>query len=700
MSNLTRGFSPSQINDDNAEFDLERALTENGLSEAFKGLILEAADTSSAYCEEVERVDIRFPGNEEMLEAALIDAGQASVAREQFKIFINAYKEPLFVTVKDYPMFPVEVAQVIREEFDRVNLDAPDKHWNTIWPTRFAELAKEHLFAEDPIGFWFAVSNDGLHKTGTWQDLFKMYGDDPYEVLLDELEAQGLEGPLSIAPWLWTGWNFMNSREIPREEYDFRLQITIEWHGRLLDMGLPVMAEQVESDIWTRPITEYNEMYHLAASRMKWMRLLRGEPLKSADEKKELIRLFFETAGLGEKDVLPEGHIDRFVQYALDVATWNQDAPAIESLGHRGIASSPIILFNELPYALILSPFRDVALREISELLRRSDAPEQLRILKHLGDHQYDVDYGKEAMASWNDILRNTGDEFLKGKVRLEFDEVLDWINLSYPTRERQDLVPFADKALVFLRGEMAHSDAMNSVERVQRAYSLLLTYAPDKLLTNLLPAFRKSLKPCCGEALEFGAGDSLVSATVYDHPPHWWISIMISNCLRVQHAWAFWLNGEQKTETTHSLRVTFADYCLKSLKLRKGEKSSKGERYNEDQCVEPSRFWREGFIQALTAIGMDLGGRVHKTLNFVREHDPDEDVRKTAEQAYKSIRHNKNLDSDDPVKGLLVAFWWLRLAQRLDMGEIVTPPAATKTRRNELRYATQTREVEALLLR
>ena len=95
-----------------------------------------------------------------------------------------------------------------------------------------------------------------------------------------------------------------------------------------------------------------------------------------------------------------------------------------------------------------------------------------------------------------------------------------------------------------------------------------------------------------------------------------------------------------------------------------------------------------------LNEIGVDLGGKVHRTLDFVRKSDPDEEVRKVATEAYKAVRRQHHKNEVDPVKGLLIAFWWLRLAQRKVLGQEVIPANATKTRRNELRYADQVKAI------
>ena len=89
----------------------------------------------------------------------------------------------------------------------------------------------------------------------------------------------------------------------------------------------------------------------------------------------------------------------------------------------------------------------------------------------------------------------------------------------------------------------------------------------------------------------------------------------------------------------------------------------------------------------------------MHKTLHFIHRKDPEESSRKVAGEGYKSVRRESHSSEDDPIKGLLLAFWWLRLAQRKAMKLSVDPTAATRTRRDELRYADRVNVVHELIL-
>lgn len=131
------------------------------------------------------------------------------------------------------------------------------------------------------------------------------------------------------------------------------------------------------------------------------------------------------------------------------------------------------------------------------------------------------------------------------------------------------------------------------------------------------------------------------------------------------------------------------AEFCLERLKLRKGERIDvEYSQYRNDQALEPSPIWRQGYLKALIELGFDLGGKVHKQVNFIKISDPDENVREIAKECYKSIRRksNKEREDQDFRRALLAAEWWLLLCQRQELGLDVNHEAALRTRRRKLR--------------
>ena len=89
-----------------------------------------------------------------------------------------------------------------------------------------------------------------------------------------------------------------------------------------------------------------------------------------------------------------------------------------------------------------------------------------------------------------------------------------------------------------------------------------------------------------------------------------------------------------------------------------------------------------------LTELGIDLGGKVHKTVNFTKKSDPEEGVREIAEECYKAVRRHakKNPSIQDIKRSIVAAEWWLLMCQRHELDLEVNHEEALKTRRNLMR--------------
>ncbi len=301
--------------------------------------------------------------------------------------------------------------------------------------------------------------------------------------------------------------------------------------------------------------------------------------------------------------------------------------------------------------------------------------------------------------------LYGLGDSFQKRELRMSSEELIDWLELAYVHSsefgfEKSNLVPFADKVLAFIRKDIQESPNDFDVEKIILSIQVLLTFSPEKMLGNLLRTFRCSDHPCSSEGLEYGAGRHVQyfhNSQEEKHLPDLsWVSLLISNCLRK----GYLFSDDNADEYDHQIKTSqkvFAEYCWKSLRLKKDQKVE-GEYYTSSQCTEDDPFWRQGFIKALSEMRLDLGGKVHKLLFFIRKHDPEPDVRKFAKEAYKLVRHQSTPNITKPINGLLIAFWWLRLAQRRALKLDVDPTLATKTRRNELRNAMKINDIQSLI--
>lgn len=141
--------------------------------------------------------------------------------------------------------------------------------------------------------------------------------------------------------------------------------------------------------------------------------------------------------------------------------------------------------------------------------------------------------------------------------------------------------------------------------------------------------------------------------------------------------------NELERDPGLRDLREEFAKFCLERLKTKKSGIAN-------NDFVEPRPEWRRCYVQALTALRVNPGGRAHKTLFWTTNNDPDEEVRKLAKLAHKQIRHldrgKPNLDvGASPRRPLFEAFWWLRQAHLITLGVEIDQSGALRTRRKDL---------------
>ena len=72
----------------------------------------------------------------------------------------------------------------------------------------------------------------------------------------------------------------------------------------------------------------------------------------------------------------------------------------------------------------------------------------------------------------------------------------------------------------------------------------------------------------------------------------------------------------------------------------------------------------------------------------FIKQSDPDLDVRAIASECYKAVRRNtkKNSTIADLKRGIIAAEWWLLICQRQNLGMTINQEGALKTRRTLMR--------------
>ena len=210
-------------------------------------------------------------------------------------------------------------------------------------------------------------------------------------------------------------------------------------------------------------------------------------------------------------------------------------------------------------------------------------------------------------------------------------------------------------------------------------AFQVLCVFAPPwKRLKPLLLAFTEMAVPAVASDLRpWPESDREPPPHPYNKIPLWIEIAMYPQNLR---------DELEKDPYLRDLREELALFCLGRLKTKSNESAD----YTNDDFVEPRPQWRQCYVQALTALRVNPGGRAHRTIYWLLKNDPDAKVRILAGKAHKRIRHldrNKpNLDEGaSPRRPLFEAFWWLRQAHLLTLGVKIDADGAKRTLRREL---------------
>jgi len=220
------------------------------------------------------------------------------------------------------------------------------------------------------------------------------------------------------------------------------------------------------------------------------------------------------------------------------------------------------------------------------------------------------------------------------------------------------------------LRGFVAANDASVPFEKLNTIWRMLEEHEPQKAFIHRLMLLRASASPCCDEKLEI-KGTGPCSLGVME----------IVQRLSVSRKEGF-MEGR-----AGDIRKWFAEYCISRLQFRKNEKTD-NDVYRNEQVVEPSPIWREAYLHALSELGTDLDGRIHKLAYFIKKFDPDSNVRDAASKCYKASRRNyiKSQDHDEIVRSLIAAYWWLLMGHIEALGIEPDHEGALQTRRRQLR--------------
>lgn len=256
----------------------------------------------------------------------------------------------------------------------------------------------------------------------------------------------------------------------------------------------------------------------------------------------------------------------------------------------------------------------------------------------------------------------------------------------------RKKLVESASRHIGILRSVLRDTPEVFEDEGFRdfydKAFYVLLSFAsPWKRLKPLLLAFTEMNTQAVARDLrtwrEHDSTDN--PPPMYSRVPNWIEVAMYPQNLQVEI---------EDDPSLRGLREEFAKFCLGRLRTKVKHKES---RYTNADFVEPRPVWRGCYIQALKVLGVNPGGRAHRTLFWLLNNDPDRGVREYAKRVHRQVRqldrNRPNLDKGaSPRRPLFEAFWWLRQAHLITLGIKVDQSGAMRTRRKEL-HRTRERE-------
>jgi hypothetical protein len=276
-------------------------------------------------------------------------------------------------------------------------------------------------------------------------------------------------------------------------------------------------------------------------------------------------------------------------------------------------------------------------------------------------------------------------------------DRVLTRVCWSYsrlageraPQMLGEDYKPLADLAIAELNDLRAHlrgSDAERYLENNSYLLTEAVFFGPRTDHSSLWPVLRR-LFLAAREVRTRGVPRDLRTWDEHDPgfervPRPWsWVFDHIARALELLLGPAIEQDPQLK-----ELRRELAKFCLERIKTR--EKVSKdAPPVGNDAFIEPNPVWRAAYINAVKELHPSLGERGHHAVTWSRDHDPDEDVKDAARSAAESIRHDRGLPKNtSPRRAMFAAFWWLRQAHVVSLGDEVDEEGAQRTFRKEMR--------------
>jgi arsenate reductase-like glutaredoxin family protein len=319
---------------------------------------------------------------------------------------------------------------------------------------------------------------------------------------------------------------------------------------------------------------------------------------------------------------------------------------------------------------------------KLEEELSRLDIKDKLTVLSGTLRRLPNESVALVYRAWWNDLFETLIQD-------PDFPVALtpQWTSAAVDRLDNELVIPYIDKSLGLLRGELSNGAQPYHHKQLEELLGKLRFFSPSKALRHSLMLVRSSTKPVSDESLSRFNPMNSESAIDWYWPlkEAAWDRFAKSTVLRTSVSREEYEQAELECNETFALELV--EFCLSRLRLRKGEKPKDG-KYDASQVTEKSPIWRQGYLKALLELGLDPGGKAHKTAYFTKQFDPDESVREVAKECYRAVRREakKNRSIRDFRRGLIAAEWWLFMSQRLELNLNVNHEAALKTRRNLLR--------------
>ncbi|WP_417788696.1 hypothetical protein [Terasakiella pusilla] len=245
----------------------------------------------------------------------------------------------------------------------------------------------------------------------------------------------------------------------------------------------------------------------------------------------------------------------------------------------------------------------------------------------------------------------------------------------------------YLDKSIGILRRKLANDSTPELAYQLKNLIDELQRLDPMKALRHQLLLMRTTTDLIRDEAIDqynsFGDERGVIWYTSLKQ----FVQNLASKKIKGERNLSFEEREQRELKCYEETSLKLAEFCLSRLRLRKGEKAT-DKQYQTHQVTEPSAIWRQGYIKALGELGFDLNGKVHKTLHFIQQADPDKGVRDVAKEAYRSVRreNKKSHSLMDFRRGIIAAEWWLLLCQRQELNAPINYEEALKTRRRLLR--------------